>query len=110
MGAVRELARALRRDEHELEHVRDLLEAIFYGDSGHPGCPPWAQGLSVYCNRPFTDQSSSILATAEDGLGRGPDRRQRRAMAPVPATDHGCELAERRVEVVVHDQMVEFVP
>src|SRR3954464_10352234 len=48
MGAVRELASPLRRDEHELEHVRYLLEAIFYGDSGHADCPPWAQGLSVY--------------------------------------------------------------
>src|SRR5262249_26753187 len=59
MGAVRELARALRRDEHELEHVRNLLEAIFYGDSGHPGCPPWAQGLSVYFRWPCPTNSQA---------------------------------------------------
>src|SRR6185312_15921851 len=59
MGAVRELARALRRDEHELEHVRDLLEAIFYGDSGHPGCPPWAQDLPVYFRWPWPTNSQA---------------------------------------------------
>src|SRR6185295_14123186 len=57
MGAVRELASALRRNEHELEHVRDLLEAIFYGDAGHPGCPPWAQGLPVYFRWPCPTNS-----------------------------------------------------
>src|SRR5262249_48232551 len=47
---------------------------------------------------------------AKDRLRPGPTRGQRGAMALVRAADHVRELAERRVEVVVHNQMVEFVP
>src|SRR5256885_12688689 len=37
LGAVGEPAGALRRQQHQLEQVVDVLQAVFYGDSGPGG-------------------------------------------------------------------------
>src|SRR3984885_15038359 len=35
LGAVRQAARALRGEQHQLEEVIDVLQAVFYGNTGH---------------------------------------------------------------------------
>ena len=35
LSAVGEAARALGREQHELEQVVDVLQAVFYGNAGH---------------------------------------------------------------------------
>ena len=35
VGAVRQPARALGREQHELEHVLDVVQTVFDGNAGH---------------------------------------------------------------------------
>mgnify|MGYP003693565573 CR=1 FL=1 len=35
LGAIGEAARALGRQQHQLEQVVDVVQAVFYGNSGH---------------------------------------------------------------------------
>ena len=34
-GAIRKLASALRGDQHELEEIRDVVQAVFDSNAGH---------------------------------------------------------------------------
>src|SRR5580704_16116181 len=78
LGAVRQAARALRSEENELKEVLDVVQAVFYGNTGHGlklrnGTPQRARKVYHYKRRGGSQASSSAMR----GLSAGRSARSR---------------------------------
>src|SRR6202011_3473806 len=119
LGAIRQATGSLRREEHELEQIFDVAQTIFDSDSGH--VYDFATLENVMGRRYGYIARRRSVSISEKGGGAQPWSGQQVGQQPLqlrPVCAQGLAVAlndadqvvDRFLEVVVDDDIVEFIP